>query len=348
MMQTISVFALLALSSKNGSSAFQTSPMKGARTFLSPDFAHTKRDWDLFGLPTTKEEVAVYNKKVGAGVPPPSGNLDLYDPDEQGKLQGTHDCNMRIAQGYEYVIPSYKGPKAFAEGDLSSAEMIDAQHWLEHLDAEEGQLPLNFAKPNAPVQATVLGSLSAIEEDAPGDIQHIVMKLPEGFHYIEGQSLSVIPPGNNPVTGRPHKPRLYSIASTRYGDVLDGNTVSLCVRRALYYDPVSGKEDPFKKGICSDFLCNAPPGTVVNVAGPVGKTMLLPKDPTKDLIMVATGTGIAPFRGFMHRLFVEQTVARHTFAATAWLVLGVPTTSGLVYKEELEGMKETGMSLAIA
>ena len=25
-----------------------------------------------------------------------------------------------------------------------------------------------------------------------------------------------------------------------------------------------------------------------------GKTMLLPEDPTKDVIMVATGTGIAP------------------------------------------------------
>jgi len=295
-----------------------------------------------FRLYASIQELKAYNKKVGAGLAPPSGNKALFDPDKEGKLQGTGSCNMRVAQGYNYVMPAYKAPEPIEAGDLSSTKMFEAQHWLEFLDAEEGQVPLNFAKPTAPVKATLLGSVSAIELDAPGDIQHIVMELPKGFHYVEGQSLSVIPPGTDPITGRPHKPRLYSIASTRYGDILDGNTVSLCVRRALYYDPLTGKEDPSKKGVCSGFLCDAPRGTKVDVAGPVGKTMLLPKESNKDIIMVATGTGIAPFRGFMHRLFVERTVAGHMFAATAWLLLGVPTTSGILYREELQSMKETG------
>ena len=43
-----------------------------------------------------------------------------------------------------------------------------------------------------------------------------------------------------------HGVRLYSIASSRYGDAFDGNTTSLCVRRALYNDPETGKEDPAK------------------------------------------------------------------------------------------------------
>jgi len=141
-------------------------------------------------------------------------------------------------------------------------------------------------------------------------------------------------------TGRNHSPRLYSIASTRYGDALDGNTISLCVRRAEYYDPSTGLIDPTKKGACSNMLCDALPGTEFSVAGPVGKTMLLPKDPNNDIIMVATGTGIAPFRGFMHRLFMEETVARHMFGGTAWLILGVPTTGGLLYKEEFDAMLE--------
>lgn len=47
--------------------------------------------------------------------------------------------------------------------------------------------------------------------------RHIVMKLPPNFHYVEGQSISIIPPGLDPVTQKPYKPRLYSIASTRYG-----------------------------------------------------------------------------------------------------------------------------------
>ena len=70
------------------------------------------------------------------------------------------------------------------------------------------------------------------------------MRLPDGMHYVEGQSISIIPPGIDSKTNKKYSPRLYSIASTRYGDLLDGNTVSLCVRRAEYYDPVTNEIDP--------------------------------------------------------------------------------------------------------
>ena len=65
----------------------------------------------------------------------------------------------------------------------------------------------------------------------------------------------------------PHGVRLYSIASSRYGDSFDGKTATLCVRRATYWDSEMGKEDPAKKGICSNFLCDAKPGTKVNMTG---------------------------------------------------------------------------------
>lgn len=61
--------------------------------------------------------------------------------------------------------------------------------------------------------------------------------------------------------------RLYSIASSRYGDSFDGMTTTLCVRRATYWDPEMGKDDPAKKGICSNFLCDATPGTEVTMTG---------------------------------------------------------------------------------
>ena len=44
----------------------------------------------------------------------------------------------------------------------------------------------------------------------------------------------------------PHGVRLYSIASTRHGDKFDGNTASLCVKRAVFWDEKAGKEDPEK------------------------------------------------------------------------------------------------------
>jgi hypothetical protein len=68
----------------------------------------------------------------------------------------------------------------------------------------------------------------------------------------------------------PHGVRLYSIASSRYGDNFDGNTTTLCVRRATYWDPEMGKDDPAKKGICSNFLCDAEPGTEIMMTGECG------------------------------------------------------------------------------
>jgi ferredoxin--NADP+ reductase len=37
---------------------------------------------------------------------------------------------------------------------------------------------------------------------------------------------------------------------------------------------------------------------------------------------------------------MENTVARHMLTGHAWLILGVPTTGGLLYREELESMLE--------
>lgn len=74
--------------------------------------------------------------------------------------------------------------------------------------------------------------------------------------------------GENPKKpGSPHNVRLYSIASTRYGDFFDGKTASLCVRRAVYYDGETGKEDPSKSGVCSNYLCDSKPGDKVKITG---------------------------------------------------------------------------------
>jgi Oxidoreductase NAD-binding domain len=42
-----------------------------------------------------------------------------------------------------------------------------------------------------------------------------------------------------------------------------------------------------------------------------------------DIIMVGTGTGIAPYRGFVRRLFQEDTAAARAYTGQAWLFLGV-------------------------
>jgi ferredoxin--NADP+ reductase len=277
--------------------------------------------------------------KSGGGIPVvPSGDCLLFDPKVEGMLGGTSNMADRLKEGSSFISKPVYLPFQEADDIPNGVFLTDAQAWLEEIG--DPVVPPTFAKATAPVTATVLGRAKLIRDDAPGDIEHVILRLPQGFHYVEGQSLSVIPPGVDPKTGKAHKPRLYSIASTRYGDLLDGSTVSLCVRRAEYTDPATGLVDPSKAGVCSSFLCNAQPGTEVKVAGPVGKTMLLPEDPSQDIIMVATGTGIAPFRAFLHRLFMENTIARHQFTGHAWLILGVPTTGGLLYADEFAAMQQ--------
>ena len=204
-------------------------------------------------------------------------------------------------------------------------------HFLEY-----GEVPVNVISKKAPLEAKVVSVERAIGNDAPGEICHIVMDTGGKLPYIEGQSIGVLPPGLDD-KGRPHQQRLYSIASTRYGDDKTGTSVSLCVRRAVFVDPETKEEDPSKKGVCSNFLCDSTSGSTVQITGPVGKTMLLPdNDDFADIIMVATGTGVAPFRGFVERLFVERTPAAASYEGRASLFLGVPTTSSLLYPDLFE------------
>ena len=93
-------------------------------------------------------------------------------------------------------------------------------------------LPLNTYKNKAPHTGSLISAKRIVGAEAPGEVCHIHINSGPTFKYIEGQSLGVIPPGVCPKSGKPNSVRLYSIASTRYGDDLDGNSVSLCVRRS--------------------------------------------------------------------------------------------------------------------
>jgi ferredoxin--NADP+ reductase len=150
---------------------------------------------------------------------------------------------------------------------------------------------------------------------------------------VEGQSIGIIPDGVDGA-GKPHKLRLYSIASTRHGDDLAENTVSLCVRQLQYE-----KDGETINGVCSTFLCDIEPGAKVKITGPVGKEMLLPPDEESNVIMLATGTGIAPMRAYLRRMFDPQERAKnpeYQFRGKAWLFMGVPTTPNLLYEDDFQ------------
>ena len=198
--------------------------------------------------------------------------------------------------------------------------------------AAHADVPVNLYKPKAPFVGTVIRNESLLKEGAIGRVNHVTMDLSGGdLRYVEGQSIGIVPDGLAD-NGKPHKIRLYSIASTRHGDNLAGNTVSLCVRQLQYE-----KDGETVNGVCSTFLCDIPPGAPVKITGPVGKEMLLPEDEEANVIMLATGTGIAPMRAYLRRMFDPGERAKnpdYAFRGKAWLFMGVPTTPNLLYEEE--------------
>ncbi|HEY4933638.1 MAG TPA: FAD-binding oxidoreductase [Terriglobales bacterium] len=106
--------------------------------------------------------------------------------------------------------------------------------------------------------------------------------------------------------------RAYSIASPPRGN----NTFDLCLNRV-------------PDGFFSNWLCGLREGDQVRFHGPHGYFTL--KQPVRDSIFVATGTGIAPIRGMIHWLLADP--ARHVNHQFT-LIFGVRYHQDLYYDDE--------------
>eukprot|EP00559_Dactyliosolen_fragilissimus_P009348 CAMPEP_0184858306 /NCGR_PEP_ID=MMETSP0580-20130426/3422_1 /TAXON_ID=1118495 /ORGANISM="Dactyliosolen fragilissimus" /LENGTH=624 /DNA_ID=CAMNT_0027354393 /DNA_START=91 /DNA_END=1965 /DNA_ORIENTATION=- len=274
----------------------------------------------LLGMPTAVALSSIFTGVVSAGVIMSAITL-------AGKKGGIAALGaLALITGSKFLTSSEGGKQDFLEAE---------PYW------DQSTVPVNVYKNKAPFTGKVVSTKRIVGPKATGETCHIVINHNGDFPYWEGQSWGVIPPGVREKDGKPHSVRLYSIASSRYGDDMTGKTGSLCVRRATYWCPELKADDPAKKGICSNFLCDTQAGDEVNMTGPAGKVMLMPEeDPTTDYIMVATGTGIAPYRGFIRRLFVEDTPAGNAYKGQAWLFLGVANSDALLYDDEWQSVKK--------
>jgi len=241
-----------------------------------------------------------------------------------------------ISGGAAVIAAGAVGMKLLNSGDEKGQNFLEAEPFY-----DQSTVPVNTYKIKAPFAGKVVSTKRIVGPKATGETCHIVISHNADLPYWEGQSWGVIPPGNREKDGKPHSVRLYSIASSRYGDDMTGKTGSLCVRRATYWCPELKADDVAKKGVCSNFLCDTQAGDEVKLTGPSGKVMLMPEeDPTTEYIMVATGTGIAPYRGFIRRLFNEDTPAARAYKGEAWLFLGVANSDALLYDDEFQEAKE--------
>jgi ferredoxin--NADP+ reductase len=205
-----------------------------------------------------------------------------------------------------------------------------------HPNPETQEIPSNIYKVKEPLIAKVLKNEVITKAGSPNEVRHIQIDL-EGsaYRYVDGQSLGVLAEGTD-AEGKSHKLRLYSIASPHCGDDGQGKTVSICVKRVLF----TAEDGTLVKGVCSNYLGDLKVGDEVKVTGPVGKSFLLPEAPNANLIMVATGTGIAPFRAFLQTRYgqrVHETGQTHLF-------FGAQYSSDYLYEEELKGFQATHQS----
>lgn len=143
-------------------------------------------------------------------------------------------------------------------------------------------------------------------EIAP-EVREFLFEAPEveRLSYRPGQFVSF----THAVHGRPVT-RAYSVASAPAG-----NRFEVCLNRV-------------REGMFSPHLFEMVPGSTLAMAGPLG--YFVPREPFRDCVLIATGTGIAPFRSYL------QDEAIRNSGAAITLLFGARHETGLLYRNEWE------------
>jgi ferredoxin-NADP reductase len=135
----------------------------------------------------------------------------------------------------------------------------------------------------------------------------------EELAFTPGQFVSIVAEDQR---GRLEN-RAYSIASAPHRNRFD-----LCLNRV---------ED----GFFSNLLADLPVGKTIRIERPLGFFTL--REPITDSILVATGTGVAPLRGFLQWLFPVDGPDRSN-GKEIWLVFGTRNESEIYYRDEFEAI----------
>src|SRR4030095_11912367 len=109
--------------------------------------------------------------------------------------------------------------------------------------------------------------------------------------------------------------RAYSIASPPVE-----NKFALCLNRV-------------QDGFMSNYLCDMREGAKISLQGPFGDFILRP--PLRDTVMIATGTGVAPFRSMLRWLFDPSDAGAPPHEnRDIWLLFGARYQHDLYYDAE--------------
>ena len=150
---------------------------------------------------------------------------------------------------------------------------------------------------------------SEVLSDQTKHLEFEVSEL-ERFDFVPGQFVSMLAPKDGKTITR-----AYSIASAPRHRHFD-----ICLNRV-------------ENGFFSNLLCDLNEGQELKFHGPHGLFVL--RNPLRDSLLIATGTGVAPMRAFVQWLFEHPSrfAGRHL-----WLVYGTRYTKDIYYREQFEQM----------
>lgn len=158
------------------------------------------------------------------------------------------------------------------------------------------------------------GTVVRIESAAP-QTRRFWVQVPSlaHFDFTPGQFITMDLPIHEK---RLHRWRSYSIASPPGGS----NTFELCIVK-------------LDGGRASEYLfTEVQEGSVLRFKGPTG-TFTLPAGPQQELVLVCTGTGVAPFRSMLQHLVQHPQAYRGIH-----LIFGTRYPEGVLYGDEFSAL----------
>ncbi|NHP15485.1 molybdopterin-dependent oxidoreductase [Rhodococcus sp. IC4_135] len=128
---------------------------------------------------------------------------------------------------------------------------------------------------------------------------------------------------------KPLQPRLYSISSSPKENPREVQLTVSAVRYNIAGVP--------RRGVCSTYLADHAHDDDIGIYVQKSTHFRPPSDPETPMIMVGPGTGIAPFRAFLH----ERRALGHT--GPNWLFFGEQhAATDFYYREEIEELRKDG------
>lgn len=148
-------------------------------------------------------------------------------------------------------------------------------------------------------------------------VRHMAFERADGapFAFVPGQFIQIHFHYDD---GKPTK-RSYSVGTVGAGDATPIEHIEIAVSY------VEG-------GAATALLSNLAEGQTVQASGPYGRFCLMDADANRRYLLVATGTGVTPYRAMLPRIRELTRTRGCTFA----LVYGARSEAELLYGEEFE------------